>query len=136
MAKRMTRPGAVKLADRLKNIGFTLDYDGRRDSVPMSATYKEGERKIGEWITLTKVTFFSMTAQRYWVVVEISVYRYNGSKNCSHSSKSHYYFQGICEHYELLWDDYGSKMPQDAKKWMKDNYPSLIGVNDIHSYNF
>lgn len=80
MAKRMTRPGAVKLADRLKNIGFTLDYDGRRDSVPMSATYKEGERKIGEWITLTKVTFFSMTAQRYWVVVEISVYRYNGAE--------------------------------------------------------
>ena len=60
----------------------------------------------------------------------------NSSKNCSHSTKSHYYFQGICEHYELLWDDYGSEMPQDAKKWMEDNYPSLIGANDTHSYNF
>ena len=60
----------------------------------------------------------------------------NRSKDCSHSTKSHYYFQGICEHYELLQDDYGSKMPQDAKKWMQDNYPSLIGVNDTHSYNF
>lgn len=60
----------------------------------------------------------------------------NNSKDCSHSTKSHYYFQGICEHFELLWDDYGSKMPQDAKQWMEDNYPSLIGVNDTHSYNF
>lgn len=53
----------------------------------------------------------------------------NNSKDYSHSTKSHYYFQGICEHY-------GSKMPQDAKQWMEDNYPSLIGVNDTHSYNF
>ena len=60
----------------------------------------------------------------------------NSSKSYSHSTKSHYYFQGICEHYELLWDDYGNEMPQDAKKWMEDNYPSLIGVNDTHSYSF
>lgn len=60
----------------------------------------------------------------------------SSSKSYSHSTKSHYYFQGICEHYELLWDDYGSEMPQDAKKWMEDNYPLLIGVNDTHSYSF
>ena len=44
------------------------------------------------------------------------------------------FFQGICEHYELNWREYGSKMPKDAKEWVKKNFPRLVGVDDSHSY--
>lgn len=60
----------------------------------------------------------------------------SGSDVHSHSTKAHYFFQGICEHYELNWREYGSKMPKDAKEWVKKNFPRLVGVDDSHSYGF
>lgn len=60
----------------------------------------------------------------------------SGSDVHSHSTKAHYFFQGICEHYELNWREYGSKVPKDAKEWVKKNFPRLVGVDHSHSYGF
>lgn len=56
--------------------------------------------------------------------------KYDG-KGYSNSTAAHYYFQGIIEHFSLDWAGYGSKMPEDARQWMQDNFPKLVGVNDI-----
>ena len=76
----MTRQGAERLAERLRKLGFSPTNYKEGDIIPMYAIRKEGERNIGEWCVLTKVTFYRMAAQKYWVVVEISVYKYAGGE--------------------------------------------------------
>lgn len=80
--KKMTRQEAVKLSEHLNEMGFRLFFDeknGKSENIPMSASRKEGERNVGEWLTYTKVTFMRNGAHHLWVVVAISVYNYQGS---------------------------------------------------------
>ena len=125
--------------DDLPHSIITLDniYKNLNTDEIIGLTYLRGDnfKEEYKYLFMSKYNLTYKDMELLWSAF-INYGMNNSSKNCSHSTKSHYYFQGICEHYELLWDDYGSKMPQDAKKWMKDNYPSLIGVNDTHSYNF
>ena len=80
MARNMTRQGAERLIARLTELGFKPTKYKEGDTIPMYATRREGERNIGEWCVLTKVAFYRMAAQKYWVVVEISVYKYAGGE--------------------------------------------------------
>ena len=80
MARNMTRQGAERLAERLGELGFSPTNYKEGDTIPMYAIRKEGERNIGEWCVLVKVNFYRMAAQKYWVVVEISVYKYEGGE--------------------------------------------------------
>ena len=76
----MTRQGAERLAGRLRKLGFSPTNYKEGDTIPMYAIHKEGERNIGEWCMLAKVNFYRCMAQKFWVVVEISVYKYEGGE--------------------------------------------------------
>ena len=80
MARNMTRQGAERLAERLKELGFSPTNYKEDDTIPMYAIRKEGERNIGEWCVLAKVNFYRGMAQKFWVVVEMSVYKYAGGE--------------------------------------------------------
>ena len=76
----MIRQGAERLAERLRELGFSPTNYKEGDTIPMYAIRKEGERNIGEWCVFAKVNFYRGMAQKFWVVVEMSVYKYEGGE--------------------------------------------------------
>ena len=80
MARNMTRQGAERLAERLRKLGFSPTNYKEGDTIPMYAIRKEGERNSGEWCVLAKVNFYRSMAQKFWEVVEMSVYKYEGGE--------------------------------------------------------
>ena len=76
----MRRQGAERLAERLGELGFSPTNYKEGDTIPMYSIRKEGERNIGEWCVLVKVNFYRSMAQKFWVVVEMSVYKYEGGE--------------------------------------------------------
>lgn len=62
-------------------------------------------------------------------------YGMTGGEAPHRSRANHYFLQGVCEHLEIEWHSWKSKMTKDLKEIIEQQYPQLMVTDKSLSKN-